>query len=59
MKSETSTAAAELEAPISLTPEELEPVAAGGDFFPPGTIFGVIIQPNPSPAPTPPPTPKA
>jgi hypothetical protein len=39
-----------LEAPIRLTPEQLETVAAGY-LFQPGTIFGVIIRHDPSPEP--------
>jgi hypothetical protein len=58
-KSETCVAQRELqpvgeklEAPISLTPDQLETIAAGY-MFPPGTIFGLIIRHNPSPAPAP------
>jgi hypothetical protein len=41
-----------LEAPVSLTPEQLEAVAAGY-LFSPGTIFGLIIRHNPQPTPAP------
>jgi hypothetical protein len=36
-----------LEAPISLTPEQLQAVAGGYGVMLPGTVLGFVIRPNP------------